>query len=117
MLTVKHGSGSIMLWGCMAAGGRGNIVRVERRMDSPKYKEILEANVQMTVQTSKLKRGWVFHQGNDPRHTSKSTKGRQRFCQHRPEYYVMVLAYPIFPMVSLSDFILFHVRVSPCSAN
>ena len=24
--TVKHGGGSIMLWGCVAAGGTGNIV-------------------------------------------------------------------------------------------
>ena len=27
--SVKHGVGSIMLWGCVAAGGTGNIVRVE----------------------------------------------------------------------------------------
>ena len=29
LLTVKHGGGSIMLWGCVAAGGRGNILQVE----------------------------------------------------------------------------------------
>lgn len=34
---VKHGGGSIMLWGCVAAGGTGNIVRVEGIMDSTKY--------------------------------------------------------------------------------
>lgn len=43
--TVKHGGGSMMLWGCVAAGGTGNIVQVERRMDSTKYQEIPEANV------------------------------------------------------------------------
>ena len=43
--TVKHGGGSIMLWGCVAAGGTGNIVRVEGRMDSTKYQDILEANI------------------------------------------------------------------------
>ena len=42
--TVKHGGASIMFWGCVAAGGTGNIVRVEGRMDSTKYQEILEAN-------------------------------------------------------------------------
>ena len=42
---VKHGGGSIMLWGCVAAGGTGNIVQLERRMDSTKYQEIVEANV------------------------------------------------------------------------
>ena len=47
--TVKHGGGSITLWGSMAAGGTGNIVRVEGRMDSTKYPEYPEA--------FKLKRG------------------------------------------------------------
>ena len=32
--TVKNGGGSIMLWGCVAAGGTGNLVQVEERMDS-----------------------------------------------------------------------------------
>ena len=35
-----------MLRGCVAAGGTINIVRVEGRMDSTKYQEILEVNVQ-----------------------------------------------------------------------
>ena len=29
--TVKHGGGSIMLWGCVAAGGTGNIVASGRK--------------------------------------------------------------------------------------
>ena len=45
---VKHGGGSIMLWGCVATGGTGNIVRVEGRMDFTKYLKY-----------------WVFHQDND----------------------------------------------------
>ena len=44
--TVKHGGGSIMVWGCVEARGAENIVWVERRMDSTKYQDILEANVQ-----------------------------------------------------------------------
>ena len=50
--TVKHGGGSIMVWDCVTAGGTGNIVRVEGRMDSTKYQEIIEANVQTSVQCS-----------------------------------------------------------------
>ena len=49
-------------------------------MDSTKYQEILEANVQRSVQTLKLKRGWVFQQDNDPKHTSKST---MKYLQER----------------------------------
>ena len=40
---VKHGGGSIIICVCVAAGGTGNIVRVEGRMDSTKYQEILES--------------------------------------------------------------------------
>ena len=39
----------------LAAGGTGNIVQVEGRMDFTKYEEILEANVQRSVQTLNLK--------------------------------------------------------------
>ena len=35
--TVKHGGGSILLWGCVATGGTGNILLVEGRMDSTKF--------------------------------------------------------------------------------
>ena len=49
--TVKLGGGSIVLWDSVAAGGTGNIVRVEGRIYSTKYQQILEANVQRSVQT------------------------------------------------------------------
>lgn len=47
--TVKFGGGSIMLWGCVASAGTGNHVKVEGRMDSNQYQQILENNVQESV--------------------------------------------------------------------
>ncbi|KAG2465277.1 TCB1 transposase, partial [Polypterus senegalus] len=72
--TVKYGGGSIMLWGCVASAGTGNLVKVEGCMDSTQYQQILETNVQESVTKLKLRQGWIFQQDNDPKHCSKSTK-------------------------------------------
>ena len=66
--------GSIMLWGYVASAGIGNLVKVEGRMDSTQYQQILDNNVQESVTKLKLRRSWVFQQDNDPKHCSKSTK-------------------------------------------
>ena len=95
--TVKFGGGSIMLWGCVASAGTGNLVKVEGRMDSSQYQQILANNVHESVTKLKLRRGWILQQDNDPKHCSKSTKAfiAEEQVQHsgmaisvpRPEYY------------------------------
>ncbi|KAI4895185.1 hypothetical protein NFI96_023712, partial [Prochilodus magdalenae] len=54
------------LWGCVASTGTGNLVKVEGRMDSNQYQQILETNVHESVTKLKLRRGWIFQQDNDP---------------------------------------------------
>lgn len=39
---VKHGGDMVMLWGCFASSGTGNLQRVEGKMDSIKYQESLQ---------------------------------------------------------------------------
>uniref|UniRef100_A0A8C5LSX0 Transposase n=1 Tax=Leptobrachium leishanense TaxID=445787 RepID=A0A8C5LSX0_9ANUR len=72
--TVKHGGGSIMVWGCFAASGPGRIVVIDGKMNSRVYQDLLQENVSSSVRQLKLRRGWVMQQDNDPKHTSNSTK-------------------------------------------
>ena len=50
--TVKHGGGSIMLWGCFSETGR--LVRIEGKMNGAKYKEILDENLLQRLQDLSL---------------------------------------------------------------
>ena len=47
--TVKHGGGSIMVWGCFAASGTGKLAHITGIMDSQKYQSILQKNVGPSV--------------------------------------------------------------------
>lgn len=69
-LTLKHGGGSIMLWGCMSWYGVGPIHKIEGIMDKIVYKNILNDVMEPYVEDN-LPVIWKFQQDNDPKHTSK----------------------------------------------
>ena len=72
--TIKHGGGSVMVWGCMAASGVGNLVFIDSTMNSNDYLNILRSNLQDSVNKLCLGSNWVFQQDNDPKHTARMLK-------------------------------------------
>ena len=71
--TVKHGGGSIRLWGCFSVAGTGELVRVKGKLNGTKNIDIYE-NLVQSAQDLRLGRRFTFQQNNDPKHTAKTTQ-------------------------------------------
>lgn len=68
--TVKHGGGSVMVWGCMAASGVGKLVFIDGEMDRFAYKNIIAQNLPLSKDILGLEDNFIFQQDNDPKHKS-----------------------------------------------
>jgi len=70
--TVKFGGGNIMVWGCMTAKGIGHLCKIDGRMDSKLYVEILNDLLHQSADYYGIKGDdFIFQHDNDPKHTSK----------------------------------------------
>ena len=73
--TLKHGGGSIMIWGCMTAEGPGYMRKIDGKMDQYLYKTILEDDLIKTIEFFEFESEQViFQHDNDPKHKAKSVK-------------------------------------------
>lgn len=72
--TVKHGGGCVLVWGCMAYSGVGNLVFIDNIMDAKQYLKILQDNLIDSAEKLGLADGFVFQQDNDPKHTARIVK-------------------------------------------
>ena len=72
--TVKHGGGSIMVWGYFAASELGKLEIVDRVMNSVKYWQILDRILKQSAKDRKLARSWMTLKDNYPTHVSNSSK-------------------------------------------
>ncbi len=69
--TVKHGGGSVLMWGCMTAAGVGELHFIDGIMNSQMYCSILKEKMLPSLRA--LGRPALFQHDNDPKHTSKAT--------------------------------------------
>uniref|UniRef100_A0A8L0DLN9 Uncharacterized protein n=1 Tax=Oncorhynchus mykiss TaxID=8022 RepID=A0A8L0DLN9_ONCMY len=49
-MPMKHGGGSIILWGCYSVAGNGRLVRIGGKLKGAKYREILDENLLQMAQ-------------------------------------------------------------------
>jgi hypothetical protein len=71
VVTVKHGGGSLMVWGFMSAQGVRELHFIDGIMNSAVYCGILRG--EMLPSLKKRGRGFTFHQDKDPKHSLKKT--------------------------------------------
>ena len=85
--TIKHGGGSIMVWGWMSRSGPGAIYRVEGNMNKHQYLHVLE-NVMLPSVRAKFSENFIYQQDNAPCHAANDVK---TFFDHEE---VSVLEWP-----------------------
>ncbi|GBN27403.1 hypothetical protein AVEN_183714-1 [Araneus ventricosus] len=65
---------SVMLWGCLAANGIGNLQFCTGAIKAPDYIRVLEVNLRSSVQRLFGRKRNLFQQNNARPHTTKITK-------------------------------------------
>ncbi len=68
---VKCAGSSLMLWSCFSAAGTEGLVRVEEKLNAPKYRDSLNENLVQSIQNLRLGRRFTFQQDSDPQHTAR----------------------------------------------
>lgn len=76
---VKHGKGSVMVWGYFSGNGTGDLVQIEAIMKKEQYKLFLEQNA-IPSEMNLVSNGFIVQQGSDTKHSSKLCIG---YLEHK----------------------------------
>ena len=71
--TVKHGGGSVIVWGVISAAGTGPLVRLHGRINGEVYKQIIRQHALPYLRSSSVQSP-IFMQDNAPCHSCKKVK-------------------------------------------
>lgn len=80
---VKHGGGSLMLWGCMTySHGVGTCHKIDGTMDGDVYARIMDRHLPASCKKWRVRlRDVIFQQDNDPKH--RSEPAQDWFADHQ----------------------------------
>ncbi|KAF2885315.1 hypothetical protein ILUMI_20847 [Ignelater luminosus] len=71
---VKHGEGSVLVWGCMSVWGVEKLHINEGIMDHKAYINILKTNLKASAEMMNLKDKLIFMQDNNLKHLAWNIK-------------------------------------------
>ena len=71
---MKHGGGHLMVWGCVAYYGVGNLVPIEGILNAEGYVRNLHSNLLASAAKLEIQHQLIFQQVNDPKHTANKIK-------------------------------------------
>ncbi|GFW30265.1 transposable element Tc1 transposase [Trichonephila clavipes] len=66
--TVKHGGGSVMVWGVWLRRGVGKLVFIDGIMHKMAYLNVLQNNLKESADKLGLGSNFIYQQDNDPKH-------------------------------------------------
>ncbi|GFY02949.1 transposable element Tcb2 transposase [Trichonephila clavipes] len=72
--TLKYGGGNVMVWGCVAHNGAGNLAFIDNKMNALAYSDVLRRNLLDSAKKLSMENTFIFQQDNDPKHTAIVTK-------------------------------------------
>ena len=71
--TVKHGGGSVVVWGCFAGDRVDDLYQVHGKLNQHGYHSILQRHA-IPSELRLVGQSFILQQDNDPKHTSKLCK-------------------------------------------